>query len=396
MRAAPSSRRPAGGSAVRSHLHNAYAERLQPERPIEFLVCRVGCGPRELSGNVRRDRDHDGRPADPRQVPSRWAGIGLSFTITSGVTTITGTSTGPYADAAPTHGYCQHYVDSFQTIDDVTLGGTLNYQASVSAPAGTSYVTGFLSVNSRVHNHGESQHFQIGFASSVEAPPPGPASISLTPPSATNTVSTQHTVTATSTDSGGQATPGITVRFSVSGSTSAAGSCVTGTDGACSFTYTGPDLPGADAIVAYADTDGSGTKGSSEPGAEATKSWILPTATAGQVTGGGQIPNAAGNSGIAFGFTAKSGQQGIKGECSVVDIALATNIKIKCTDVTDLVVSGTHATLFGPATVNGVSTTYRIDVNDNGEPGRTDTFKIVTASGYSASGTLSGGNIQVH
>lgn len=47
--------------------------------------------------------------------------------------------------------------------------------------------------------------------------------------------------------------------------------------------------------------------------------------------------------------------------------------------------------------MNGVATTYRIDVQDNAEPGKNaDTFKIQTTSGYSALGVLVGGNIQVH
>jgi hypothetical protein len=38
----------------------------------------------------------------------------------------------------------------------------------------------------------------------------------------------------------------------------------------------------------------------------------------------------------------------------------------------------------------------RIDVDDLGEPGNFDTFRIQTDSGYSAGGTLAGGNIQIH
>jgi len=74
-------------------------------------------------------------------------------------------------------------------------------------------------------------------------------------------------------------------------------------------------------------------------------------------------------------------------------------VKVKCTDVTDVVRSGTHATVFGDATVNGTATTYRIDVDDNGEPGAgVDTFKIHTASGYTAGGAapILKGNVQVH
>jgi hypothetical protein len=39
---------------------------------------------------------------------------------------------------------------------------------------------------------------------------------------------------------------------------------------------------------------------------------------------------------------------------------------------------------------------YDIDVADNGEPGRGDTFTITLSNGYTARGTLGGGNIQLH
>jgi hypothetical protein len=219
----------------------------------------------------------------------------------------------------------------------------------------------------------------------------------LDPAAATNVVDTSHLVTATVKDESDQPTPDVTVRFTVSGSTSATGSCVTDANGSCSFSYTGPSLPGADAIVAYADTDGSGTKDPGEPGAEAVKSWVAPASTAGQVTGGGQIENAEGDPSVAFGFNAKSGPSGLSGNCSTVDITPVRNVKIKCTSVTSLVISGSHATIFGEATVNGSATTYRIDVDDLAEPGHgADTFRIVIGTGYVASGTLTGGNIQVH
>jgi hypothetical protein len=35
-------------------------------------------------------------------------------------------------------------------------------------------------------------------------------------------------------------------------------------------------------------------------------------------------------------------------------------------------------------------------VSDQGEPGRNDTFDLTLSTGYHASGTLAGGNIQVH
>ena len=41
--------------------------------------------------------------------------------------------------------------------------------------------------------------------------------------------------------------------------------------------------------------------------------------------------------------------------------------------------------------------TYTVDVTDNGEPGRgSDLFSLRLSNGYTASGTLAGGNIQLH
>ena len=51
----------------------------------------------------------------------------------------------------------------------------------------------------------------------------------------------------------------------------------------------------------------------------------------------------------------------------------------------------------GHAWVNGTSTTYTITAQDTGSRGgRGDTFGIVTASGYSASGSLASGDVLVN
>jgi hypothetical protein len=115
-----------------------------------------------------------------------------------------------------------------------------------------------------------------------------------------------------------------------------------------------------------------------------------PLTTPGQATGGGQIP---GN--VTFGLTAKSDQNGVKGNCAVID--RATGTMVKCLDATTYAQTGTHAVIRGNALVNGTPTTYRIVVDDNGEPGSgVDTFTISTGTGYGATGVLSQGNIQVH
>jgi hypothetical protein len=218
-----------------------------------------------------------------------------------------------------------------------------------------------------------------------------PATLVLSPPADTNPVGTSHTVTATVTDAGGNPVPNIVVRFTVTGSVSTSGSCTTAANGQCSFTYQGPSLPGADLISAYADSDGDGVQDAGEPVGTATKAWVLPVSTAGEANGGGQIQNVAGNK-ISFGFHAKT-SGGIQGGCNVVDHG---GRMIKCLDVTALVLSGNQATIYGNATDDGVATTYVIHAVDNADPGKgADTFSIQTASGYSASGTLTAGNVQV-
>jgi len=115
-----------------------------------------------------------------------------------------------------------------------------------------------------------------------------------------------------------------------------------------------------------------------------------PLTSPGQATGGGQIP-----SDVTFGFTAKSDQNGVKGNCTIID--RTTNTTLKCLDATTYFQTATHANFTGNATVNGVNTTYRISVDDNAEPGTgNDAFTITTTSGYTASGFLTQGNIQVH
>jgi Bacterial Ig-like domain (group 1) len=223
--------------------------------------------------------------------------------------------------------------------------------------------------------------------------------LTLSPAADTNPVGTTHTVTATVQDAAGQPVPNALVRFSVSGSVTTSGQCTSGTNGKCSFSYQGPQLPGADLISAFVDTDGDGVQDqclvalgcSNEPGATATKAWVLPTSTAGQANGGGQIQSAAGDK-ISFGFYAKSAG-GLQGSCNVVEHG---GRMIKCLNVTALVLSGNQATIYGNATDDGAATTYVIHAVDNADPGKgADTFSIQTAGGYSASGTLTAGNVQV-
>jgi hypothetical protein len=217
----------------------------------------------------------------------------------------------------------------------------------------------------------------------------------LSPPNAVNPVGTTHTVTATAVTAGTASEPlaGVTVFFTVSGSVDTTGRCTTDQTGQCSFTYQGPSAPGADVIRAYADANGNGVEDPGEIEGVATKEWTIPASAPGQVTGGGQAPAVDGR--IVFGFNAQNQNNGVKGNCNVIDVAF--DVHVKCLTVTALVISGTHATFSGEATVNGVATDYQIDVDDLAEPGQgRDMFKVQTGSGYAAGGPLTAGNVQIH
>jgi hypothetical protein len=332
------------------------------------------------------------------------------FTIVSGATTITGTK--DVVLISTNYGYCGRFTGDVTNdgttvypgaqIQAISFDTRATYDAVIHTPSGSYSNKGSATASYTQEVDeipGVATWTAVGFSEFFFAAGPvmplGPASVALSPPDAVNNVGTQHTVTATVRDAAGGAVEGTTVLFDVEGTSTTGGSCTTDAGGQCPFTYGGPALPGADVITACADADGSGSIDAGEPCAEATKAWVLPTTTPGHVTGGGQVLNAAGTDKQAFGFNAKSDQKGVQGACTLVDPS--TDITVKCLDVTTVVQSGQHATLFGRATVNDVPTDVRIDVDDHGEPGRgSDTFRIQTSSGYTAGGVLAGGNIQVH
>lgn len=115
------------------------------------------------------------------------------------------------------------------------------------------------------------------------------------------------------------------------------------------------------------------------------------------VTGGGFITGtpsgAKGNFGVAGGI--KNGA--LWGHLTYIDHR-PNGPKVRGTGVTAyVVVNTTTRHIEGTAEVNGVAGyTYQVDVSDNGEPGSTDSFRITLSNGYSASGALRGGNIQLH
>ncbi|HEV8600196.1 MAG TPA: choice-of-anchor P family protein [Gemmatimonadales bacterium] len=118
-----------------------------------------------------------------------------------------------------------------------------------------------------------------------------------------------------------------------------------------------------------------------------------PPAQGDFVTGGGWIVwnGSKANFGVAGGIK----QQGLWGHLTYHD--KGSNLKVKGTGVTGyVVVSATTRKITGTAEINGAAGTYEVWVTDNGEPGSNDFFKIKLSTGYTAYGTLGGGNIQLH
>jgi hypothetical protein len=112
------------------------------------------------------------------------------------------------------------------------------------------------------------------------------------------------------------------------------------------------------------------------------------------ITGGGYIIAPSGGKGT-FGVTGGIKNSDFWGHLTYIDHG--TNLRVKGTGVTAYVVTGpTSRHIEGTCEINGAPGTYMVDVADNGEPGRTDDFKITLSTGYTAGGKLAGGNIQLH
>ena len=119
------------------------------------------------------------------------------------------------------------------------------------------------------------------------------------------------------------------------------------------------------------------------------------------VTGGGWITGPS-PSGARANFAVAGGMKNgaFWGHLSYIDHA-SGGPKVKGTGVTaytapDPVNKPTLRHIEGTADIDGASGTYMVDVADNGEPGRDDTFSLKLSNGYTASGKLAGGNIQLH
>ena len=220
-------------------------------------------------------------------------------------------------------------------------------------------------------------------------------SVAVSPATAINPVSTKHTVTATVTDNCGNPVGGVTVHFTVTGSVTTMGTCVTTAAGTCSFTYRGPILPGADVITGCAGPSGS------PPCNIATKTWALPVSNPGctiDITNGGWIIAANGDK-ASFGGSVKtdqagapSGQEQYTDSRASLDVHSIDILAITCSPTLEL------ADIYGNATINGSgSHLFRIEVEDPDSTGASDMYWITLDTGYdSGPQPLGGGHNEIH
>ncbi len=116
------------------------------------------------------------------------------------------------------------------------------------------------------------------------------------------------------------------------------------------------------------------------------------------VTGGGFINVDGGKANFGFVAGFKPNQDAISGQLNYIDHGARIHVKSIGITSYDGDVKTSTRTFSGQATINGESGfTFTVTVTDNGEPGRgADTFSIEISNGYTASGVLAGGNIQLH
>ena len=281
------------------------------------------------------------------------------------------------------------------------FGGTVGEQANSIAidTSGSAYMTGFTRSSNfpttagafDITYNGLLDAFVVKFSTTGV-----PATLTLNPAAATNTVDSQHCVTATVQDASGSPVANVVVRFQVSGAIDTSGSATTGANGEATFCYVGPPLPGSDAISAFADSNTDNVQDPGEPIGVAEKTWVLPASTVGcEITNGGWIIAANGDR-ATFGGNAKANESGeTQGQQVYQDHGAAQRLSMQSINVLAIVCDGsTRASIFGQATIDGSGPfNFRINVQDLGKG--QDTYWLLVDGYNSGEQVLRGGNIQI-
>ena len=156
------------------------------------------------------------------------------------------------------------------------------------------------------------------------------------------------------------------------------------------YVYAGDMARGFD-VYAFGDCDG-------------IECIALPVSTAGSASGGGKsadelaelsiLSGTAPGGKATFSFDVSSTGSVATGSLMFRDHGLKK--KVESTAIDSFQVAGNTAEITGRATVDGVpGVSFFVAVQDFGEPGDADTFRIVLGDGYGAGGVILNGNIEV-
>ncbi len=121
-----------------------------------------------------------------------------------------------------------------------------------------------------------------------------------------------------------------------------------------------------------------------------------PQGTTCKVTGGGYIFTDPQQDHGSFSIEVTADQSGrINGKVAYQDHA--TGLDFRTALITSATFSSTTVSIQGTGTANGATTSFQITVQDNGDPATgQDTFNIKLGTGYSNSGVVQGGTIEIH
>jgi hypothetical protein len=117
------------------------------------------------------------------------------------------------------------------------------------------------------------------------------------------------------------------------------------------------------------------------------------------ITGRGHITGPSGNEAkfkFKAGFKGDEDENGsLRGEVAYVDDGFECSLRVRSTSVTAYLEKGPNSRrILGTAEINGHDGTFQLDVTD--DDSATDSFAIRLSNGYSASGKLKNGHIEIH
>ncbi len=115
------------------------------------------------------------------------------------------------------------------------------------------------------------------------------------------------------------------------------------------------------------------------------------------VSGGGWIAGTPDGAKGKFGLSVGMRDSVLSGHVDYQDDGAGIKMRSKALGGYQLGATPNARRIEGTAEIDGVDGfTFVVEVTDNGEPGRNDIFSITVSNGYHASGTLGGGNLQLH